>query len=145
VLLLLGQLLLLPARLQLPSVHLLEVLFIVLTVLLKLGPLEGELAGRRLGALLQLGAPIVEAMVLSLERLPLPLDRRLSLLEGLMGARQHPGEGNWRCFWLGAGPEPSSKNHLRLLRSGRWDGAGRAPRIDLDGGGGRNWGLLCRC
>jgi hypothetical protein len=26
-----------------------------------------------------------------------------------MGARQHPGEGNRRCFWLGAGPEPPPK------------------------------------
>jgi hypothetical protein len=37
-----------------------------------------------------------------------------------------PGEGNRRCFWLGAGPEPPPKNHLRLLWSGRRDGAGRA-------------------
>jgi hypothetical protein len=51
-LLLLGQPLLLQARLQLPGVHLLEVLFVVLAILLKLGLLGGELAGRRLGALL---------------------------------------------------------------------------------------------
>jgi hypothetical protein len=65
--------------------------------------------------------------VFGLERLPLPQDHRLSLMESLMGVRQHPGEGNWRCFWLGAGPEPLPKNHLCLLRSGRWDGARRAP------------------
>jgi hypothetical protein len=71
-LLLLGQPLLLPARLQLPGVHLLEVLFVVLAVLLKLDSLRGELAGRRLGALLQLGTPVVEALVFGLKRLPLP-------------------------------------------------------------------------
>jgi hypothetical protein len=53
-----------------------------------------------------------------------------------MGMRQHPGEGNWRCFWLGAGPEPPPKNHLRLLRSGRQDGAGRAPVSTLMAGAG---------
>jgi hypothetical protein len=72
----------------------LEVLLVVLVVPLKLGPLGGELAGRCLGALLQLGNSITEALVFGLKRLPLPQDRRLSLLEGLMGARQHPGEGN---------------------------------------------------
>jgi hypothetical protein len=41
--------------------------------------------------------------------------------------RQHPREGNRRCFWLGAGPEPPPKDHLRLLRCGRRDGAERAP------------------
>jgi hypothetical protein len=65
--------------------------------------------------------------VLGLKRLPLSQDRRLSLVKSLMGTRQHPGEGNWRCFWLSAGLEPPPKNHLRLLQSGRWDGAGRAP------------------
>jgi hypothetical protein len=98
VLLLLGQPLLLPARLQLPSVHLLEVLFVVLAVPLKLGPLGGELAGRCLGALLQLGTPVAEALVFSLKRLPLLQDRRLGLVKSLMGMRQHPGEGNWRRF-----------------------------------------------
>jgi hypothetical protein len=145
VLLLLGQPLLLPGHLHLPGVHLLEVRLVVLAVLLKLGLLGGELAGHCLGALLQLGTPIAEALVFGLKRLPLPQDRRLSLLESLMGMRQHPGEGNWRCFWLGAGPEPPPKNHLRLLQSGRRVGAGRAPRTDLDGGGGRSWGLLCCC
>jgi hypothetical protein len=48
----LGQPLLLPARLQLPGIHLLEVLFVILAVSLELGPIGGELAGRRLGALL---------------------------------------------------------------------------------------------
>jgi hypothetical protein len=51
--------------------------------------------------------------------------------------RQHPREGNRRHFWFGAELEPPPKNHLRLLRSGRRDGAGRAPHVDLDGGGGR--------
>jgi hypothetical protein len=76
--------------------------------------------------------------VLGLKRLPLPQDRRLSLMKSLMGTRQHLGEGNWRCFWLGAGPELPPKNHLRLLQSGRRDGAGRAPLVTLDGGGGRS-------
>jgi hypothetical protein len=65
--------------------------------------------------------------VLGLERLPLLQDRRLGLLESLMSAGQHLREGSRRRFWLGAGPEPSSKNNLWLLRSGRRDGAGRAP------------------
>jgi hypothetical protein len=65
--------------------------------------------------------------VLRFQCLPFPLDRRLGLMKSLMGTRQHPGEGNWSCFWLGAGPELPPKNHLRLLRSGRRDGARRAP------------------
>jgi hypothetical protein len=138
VLLLLGQPLLLPGHLQLPGECLLEVLSVVLVVPLKLGQLGGELAGCCLGALLQLGATIAEALVFSLKRLPLPQDRRLSLLEGLVGAGQHPGKGNWRCFWLDAGPEPPPKNHLRLLQSGRWVGAGRTPLVDLDGGSGHS-------
>jgi hypothetical protein len=93
VLLLLGQPLLLPGHLQLPGVHLLEVLIVVLAVPLKLGLLEGKLAGRCLGALLQLGMLVAEALVFGLKRLPLPQDRCLSLLEGLMGARQHLGGG----------------------------------------------------
>jgi hypothetical protein len=115
VLLLLGLPLLLPGHLQLLGVHLLEFLLIVLVVPLKLGPLEGELAGHRLGALLQLGTPVTKALVFGLKCLPLPQDHRLSLLEGLMGTRQHPGKGNRCRFWLGAGPEPPPKNHLRLL------------------------------
>jgi hypothetical protein len=71
--------------------------------------------GRRLGALLQLSAPVAKALVLGLKCLPLLQDRRFSLMKSLMGMRQHPGEGNWRCFWLGAGPEPPPKNHLHLL------------------------------
>ena len=47
-----GQLLLHPGRLKLLSVHLLEVPFVILVVPLELGQLGGELAGRRLGALL---------------------------------------------------------------------------------------------
>jgi hypothetical protein len=144
-LLLLGQPLLLPAHLQLSGVHLLEVLFVIPAVLLKLGPLEGEPVGHRLSALLQLGAPVAEALVFGLKRLPLPQDCRLSLMKSLMGTRQHPGEGHRRCFWLGAGPEPPPQNHLRLLRSGQRDEAGHAPRVALGSGGGRSWGLLCRC
>jgi hypothetical protein len=143
--LLLGQLFLLPARLQLPGEHPLEVLLVVLAVPRQLGPLEGELAGHCLGALLQLGTPVAEALVLSLQRLPLPPDHRLGLLKGLMRSRQHPGEGNRHHFWLGAGPEPPPKNHLCLLRSGWRDGAGRAPHVDLDDGGGCSWGLLYCC
>jgi hypothetical protein len=96
--LLLGQPLLLPGHLQLLGKHLLEVLPIVLAVALKLRPLKGELAGRCLGALLQLGAPVAEALVFGLKCLPLPQDCRLSLLEGLVGTEQHLGERNWRCF-----------------------------------------------
>src|SRR5699024_422650 len=110
-----------------PGKHLQEVLPIVLAVPLKLGPLEGELAGRCLGALLQLGTPVTEALVFGLKRLPRPQDHRLSLLEGLVGAGQHSGEQNWRCFWLSVGPESPPKNHLRLLRSGRRVGARRPP------------------
>jgi hypothetical protein len=127
VLLLLDEPLLLQAHLQLPGVHLLEVLLVVLAVPLKLRPLRGELAGRRLGVLLQLGTPVAEALVFGLKRLPLPQDRRLSLVKSLMGTRQHPGEGNRRRFWIGAGSEPPPKDHLCLLRSGRRDGTGRVP------------------
>jgi hypothetical protein len=80
VLLLLGQLLLLSGHLQLPSEHLLEVLLVVLAVPLKLGPLEGELAGCCLSALLQLGTPVAEALVFGLQRLPLPQDHCLGLV-----------------------------------------------------------------
>jgi hypothetical protein len=75
VLLLLDQLLLFPVHLQLPGIHLLEVLDVVLAVPLKLGPLGGELAGRRLGALLQLGTLVAETLVFGLER---PHSRRIA-------------------------------------------------------------------
>jgi hypothetical protein len=65
--------------------------------------------------------------VLSLERLPLPQDRRLGLPESLMSTGQHPREGRRCCFWPGAGLEPPPKNNLRLLRNGRRDGVGRPP------------------
>jgi hypothetical protein len=81
--------------------------------------------GRSLGALLQLGAPITEELVLDRERLPLPQDRHLGLPESLMSAGQHPREGSRRRFWLSA--ELLSKNNLQLLQSGLRDGAGRAP------------------
>ena len=61
-----GNLLLPPGCLQLPGAHLLEVPLVHLVVPLELGPLGEELSGRRLGALLQLGAPVAEALVLSL-------------------------------------------------------------------------------
>jgi hypothetical protein len=56
-----GHLLFPPGRLQLPGAHLLEVRLVLLAVPLELGPLGDELSARRLGALLQLGAPIAEA------------------------------------------------------------------------------------
>jgi hypothetical protein len=65
--------------------------------------------------------------VFGLQRLPFPLDHCLGLLKGLMRMRQHPREGNRCRFWLGVGSEPPPKNHLRLLQSGRWDRARRAP------------------
>jgi hypothetical protein len=61
-----GHLLLPPGHLQLPGAHLLEVPLVLLAVSLELGPLGEELSKRRLGALLQLGAPVAEALVLSL-------------------------------------------------------------------------------
>jgi hypothetical protein len=96
-----GQLLLPPGRLQLPGAHLLEVLLVILTVLLKMGPLGDELAGRRPGALLQLGAPVAEALVLGLKRLPLPQNCCPSVTKDLVDAGQHAGEGDWRSFFLG--------------------------------------------
>jgi hypothetical protein len=69
--------------------------------------------------------------VLSLERLPLSLDRRLGLSESLMSMGQHPREGSRRRFWFGDEPEPPPKNNLRLLRDGRRDGVGCAPRVPL--------------
>jgi hypothetical protein len=74
--------------------------------------------------------------VFILKRLPLPQDRRISLMKSLVGMRQHPGEGNRRHFWLGAGPEPLPKDHLRLLQSGQRDGAGCAPVSTLMAGAG---------
>jgi hypothetical protein len=105
VLFLLDQPPLLPGHLPLPLEHLLQVLLEVLTLLLKLGPIRRKLAGRGLGTLLQLGAPITKALVLSLERLPLPQDRRFGLPESLMSAGQHSREGKQRRFWPGAGLE----------------------------------------
>jgi hypothetical protein len=69
-----GHFLLPSGHLQLPGAHPLEVSLVLLAVPLELGPLGGELSGRRLGALLQLGALVTEALVLSLKRLPLPQD-----------------------------------------------------------------------
>jgi hypothetical protein len=110
VLLLLGQPLLLLGHLQLPGVHLLEVLLVVLTVPLKFGPLEGELVGRRIGALLQLGTPVAEALVFGLQRLPLPQDRCLSLVKSLIGTRQHPRRG----IGAASGSAPDQSRHPKI-------------------------------
>jgi hypothetical protein len=59
-----------------------------------LGSLGGELSGCRLGALLQLGALVTEALVLSLKRLPLPQNCCLSFIKDLVGTGQHVGEGD---------------------------------------------------
>jgi hypothetical protein len=83
--------------------------------------------------LLQLGAPVAKALVLGLERLPLPQDRRLGFLESMMSAGQHLREGSRCCFWLDARPERSPKNNLRFLQSWRRDGAGRTPTPTADG------------
>jgi hypothetical protein len=125
-LLLPGHLLLPPGRLQLPGAHLLEVPLVLVAVPLDLGLLGDELAGRHLGALLQLGAPVAEALVLSLKRLPLPQNCCPSVAKDLVGAGQHTGEGDWRSFLLGTRPEPSPEHHLHLLWSRRRVGAGRA-------------------
>jgi hypothetical protein len=106
------------------------------------------LSGRRLGALLQLGALVTEALVLSLKRLPLPQDCYLSVTEDLVGMGQHAGEGDWRNFLLGTRPESSPKHHLHLLRSRRGVGAGRASYVTPSVGSGRrspSWDLLRHC
>jgi hypothetical protein len=72
-------------RLQLPGTHPLEVFLVLLVVPLELGPLGGELSGCRLGALLQLDAPVTEALVLSFKCLPLPKDCCLSFTKNLVG------------------------------------------------------------
>jgi hypothetical protein len=104
--------------------------------------------GRRLGALLQLGAPVTEVLVLSLNRLPLPQDCCLSFTKDLVGTGQHAGEGDWRNFFLGTGPESLPKHHLQLLRS-RWGvGAGCASCVIPSVGSGRrspSWDLLRYC
>jgi hypothetical protein len=82
----LAKLLSLSGHLLLSVRHLPDVLLEVLTLLLKLSMLRGELAGCCLSAPLQLGAPIAKALVLSLERLPLSSDSRLGFLEGLVSA-----------------------------------------------------------
>jgi hypothetical protein len=45
--------------------------------------------------------------VLGLERLPLPQDRRLSLMKSLMGTRQHPGRGTGAAS--GSAPDRSRR------------------------------------
>jgi hypothetical protein len=63
--------------------------------------------------------------VLSLERLSLSQDCCPSVAKDLVGAGQHTGEEDWRCFLLGTRPEPSPEHHLHLLQSRRRTGAGR--------------------
>jgi hypothetical protein len=121
-----GHLLLPLGRLQLPGAHLLKVPLVLLAVPLELGPIGDELAGRRLGALLQLGAPVAETLVLSLKRLPVPQNCCPSVAKDLVGAGHHTGEGDWRSFLLGTRPEPSPEHHLHLLQSSWRVGAGRA-------------------
>jgi hypothetical protein len=136
-----------PGRLQLPGTHTLEVFLVLLVVLLELGPLGGELPGCRLGALLQLDAPVTEALVLSFKCLPLPQYCCLSFTKNLVGAGQHAGEGDWRRFLLGTRLESPPKYHLHLLRSRRGDGAGRAPCVTSSVGNGHrspSWDLLRR-
>jgi hypothetical protein len=144
----LGHLLLPPGRLQLPGAHLLEVPLVLLAVSLKLGPLEDELVGHRLGALLQLGVPVAEALVLSLKRLPLSQNCCPSVAKDLVGVGLHTGEGDWRSFLLGTRPEPSPKHHVHLLWS-RWRvGAGSASCVTSSvwrGCGSPNWDLFRRC
>jgi hypothetical protein len=124
---LLDQASLLPGHLLLSVRHLPDVLLEVLTLLLKLGPLRGELAGCRLSAPLQLGAPVAKALVLGLERLPLSPNSRLGFLEGLVSASQHLRERSQRRSRLDTRPEWTPKNNLRTLRSWRGDRAGCAP------------------
>ena len=92
------------------------------------------MAGHRLSALLQLGTPVAKALVLGLERLPLPPDSRLGFLEGLMSAGQHLGEGSQRCPRIDARPERSPKDNLKrpetpeLVAEQSWT---RLPRLPL--------------
>jgi hypothetical protein len=132
-----GHFLLPLGHLQLPGTHPLEIFLVLFAVPLELGPHGGELSGRRLGALLQLGAPVTEALVLSFKCLPLPQDCCLSFTKNLVGAGQHAGEGDWRRFLLGTQPESAPKYHLHLLRSRRGDGAGRTPCVTPSVGSGR--------
>jgi hypothetical protein len=144
-----GHFLLPPGRLQLPSAHPLEVFLVLLAVPLELGPLGGELSGRCLGALLQLGAPVTEALVLSFKRLPLPQDCCLSFIKKLVGAGQHAGEGDWHRFLFGTRPESPPKHHLHLLGAGGGGGgAGRVSCVTPSVGSGHespSWDLLRYC
>jgi hypothetical protein len=104
--------------------------------------------GHRLGALLQLGAPVAEALVLSLKRLPLPQNCCPSVTKDLVDMRQHTGEGDWHNFLLGTRPESSPEHHLHLLQSRRGVGAGCASCVTPSvrrGRGSPSWGLLRRC
>ena len=55
----------------------------------------------RLGALLQLGALVAEALVLSLKHLPLLQNCYPSVTKDLVDTGQHAREGDWRRFLLG--------------------------------------------
>jgi hypothetical protein len=143
-----GHLLLPPGCLQLPGAHPLEVPLVLLVVPLELGPLGDESSGHRPSALLQLGAPVAEALVLSLKHLPLPQDCCPSVTNDLVGMGQHAREGDWRRFLFGTQPESPPKHHLHHLRSRRGVGARRAscdtPSVE-SGRGSPSWDLLCRC
>jgi hypothetical protein len=111
----LGQLLFPSGRLQLPGEHLLEVPFVLFAVPHEFGPLRGELAGRRLGALLQLGALVAEELVLRFQRLPFSPDGCLGFIEDLVGARQHPGKGVGAAF--GSAPNRSRRPKITSISS----------------------------
>jgi hypothetical protein len=98
--------------------------------------------------LLQLGALVTEALVLSFMRLPLSQDCCLSFTKNLVGTGQHAREGDWRRFLLGTRPESLPKHHLHLLWSRRGVGARRASCVTPSVGSGRessSWDLLCHC
>jgi hypothetical protein len=87
---------------------------------LKLGPLGDELAGRRPSALLQLGAPVAEALVLGLKRLPLLQNCCPSVTKDLVGAGQHAGEGDWHSFF--SAPDRSRRPNTTSISSGAGGG-----------------------
>jgi hypothetical protein len=116
----LGHLLLPLGRLQLPGTHPLAVFLVLLAVPLELGPHGGELSGRRLGALLQLGAPVTEALVLSFKCLPLPQDCCLSFAENLVGAGQHEGRGTGTASR--SAPDRSRRLNTTSISSGAGEG-----------------------
>jgi hypothetical protein len=107
-------------HLQLPGTHPLEVSLVLLAVPLELGPLGGELSGHHLGALLQLGAPVAEALVLSFKRLSLPQDCCLSFTKDLVGMRQHAGRGTGAASC--STPDRSRRLNTTSISSGASEG-----------------------